>query len=264
MKIGVCGASGRMGRAVVRMSLDAGHTVSGAFEAATSPAIGSDAGVLANGIPCGVKIQTLSNEGIGSCDVIVDFSSPKGTMALLDLAVEKKIAVVVCPTGFDEVGKSRIMEASHSIPVLFSPNMSIGVNVMFKLIESASKALSKGFDIEVFESHHRMKKDAPSGTARKMLDVIKGAIPRLSNAREVYGREGITGERTDNEIGVQVQRGGDIVGEHTVFYISSEERIEITHRAATREVFAKGAIRAAEYIAGKKAGRYSMDDVLGL
>jgi 4-hydroxy-tetrahydrodipicolinate reductase len=262
VKIGVFGASGRMGRAVLRMALERGHTVGGAFEAPSSPFIGRDAGELVMASATGVLVSALTPEGLKNCDVVVDFSAPAATRLLIEQALSVNVPLVICPTGFDEAGKKNIQEASRKIPVIFSPNMSIGVNIMFKLVEQAARALNEGFDIEVFESHHRMKKDAPSGTARHLIDIIKSAIPRLN--KEVHGREGITGERTNDEIGVQVLRGGDIVGEHTVFYISSEERIEITHRAATREVFAKGAVKAAEFLKGKKPGLYTMNDVLGI
>lgn len=264
MKIGICGGSGRMGRSVVRIALERKHTVAAAFEAPSSPFFGRDAGELAVSSNIGVPLTALSEDGVRACDAVIDFSTPAASLALLDIALETKTPVVLCPTGFDDAAKKRIAEAAKEIPVIFSPNMSLGVNMMFKLVEMASKTLSDGFDVEVLEAHHRMKKDSPSGTARRLIDIIKEAIPRLGKGKEVYGREGLPGERTDDEIGVQVIRGGDIVGEHTVFYISPEERIEITHRAATRDVFAKGAVRAAEYIAGKKAGHYTMSDVLGL
>jgi 4-hydroxy-tetrahydrodipicolinate reductase len=253
-----------MGRAVVRIALERGHTIGAAFDIPSSPFFGRDAGELAVAMNIGVPLSALSEEGLRACDAVIDFSSPAGSLALLDCAIKTKTAVVLCTTGFDDAGKKKIDDAAKEIPVIFSPNMSVGVNMMFKLVEIASKSLSDGFDVEVLEAHHRMKKDAPSGTARRLLDIIKDAIPRLGKGKEVYGREGLPGERTNDEIGVQVIRGGDIVGEHTVFYISPEERIEITHKAATRDVFAKGAMRAAEHIAGKKAGHYTMNDVLGI
>lgn len=262
VKIGVYGASGRMGRAVMRIALERKHSISGAFESPQSPFIGRDAGELASMQAVGTKISALTPELLKECDAVVDFSAPAASIALIDMALSTKTPLVICPTGFDDAGKKRIHEAAKSIPVIFSPNMSVGVNVMFKLVEQASRLLNEGYDVEVFEAHHRMKKDAPSGTARKLLDIIKDAIPRLN--KEVYGREGITGERDPDEIGVQVMRGGDIAGEHTVFYISPEERIEITHRASSREVFAKGSVKAAEFLAGKKPGLYTMTDVLGL
>jgi 4-hydroxy-tetrahydrodipicolinate reductase len=264
MKIGVHGASGRMGRAVLKTTLDRKLSVGAVFESETSPFLGKDAGELLFLPPLGVFISVLSGDSVADCDVIVDFSSPSAVPRLLDIAVAEKKPLVICTTGIDEAGRRKIEEASRLIPVVYSPNMSVGVNLMFKLIEKAALTLPEGYDIEVFEAHHRMKKDAPSGTARKLIDIIKEAIPRLGRGKEVYAREGITGERTDDEIGVQVMRGGDIVGEHTVYFISPEERIEITHRASSRDVFAKGAVRAAEYLAGKAPGIYTMYDVLGL
>jgi 4-hydroxy-tetrahydrodipicolinate reductase len=244
------------------MSLDRKHSIGAAFESPQNQFVGRDAGDLVLAPATGVNVSVLSAEGVRNCDVIVDFSSPLATFVLIDIAIEEKTPLVICPTGFDDAGKKRIEEVSKTIPVIFSPNMSVGMNLMFKLADLSSRVLNEGYDVEVFEAHHRMKKDAPSGTARRLIEIIRNAIPRLN--KEVHGREGIVGERTDNEIGIQVMRGGDIVGEHTVFYISPEERIEITHRAASREVFARGALKAAEFLAGKKPGLYTMNDVLGI
>lgn len=253
-----------MGQAVMRSVLAHNHSVSAAFDYQGSPAVGKDAGTLINADSVGTAVSVLSSDAVSRCDVVIDFSAPAATLSLIDLAVAAKTALVICTTGLDEAARRKIDEASKSIPVVFSPNMSVGVNLMFDLVKKAALTLPVGYDVEVFEAHHRMKKDAPSGTARRLIDIIKEAIPRLGRGKEVYGREGIVGARTDDEIGVQVMRGGDIVGEHTVFFISPEERIEITHRASTRDVFAKGSLRAAEFIAGKAPGIYTMSDVLGL
>ena len=264
MKIGVCGASGRMGRAVLLNALDRSLTVAGAFEWSGCPHLGRDAGELIGRQVIGTVLTTLTQEGVAACDVIVDFSSPDATLRLIDMALAEKKALVICTTGLDEAARAKIHDASKHIPVVYSGNMSIGVNLMMKLAGEAAKVLNEWFDVEVLEAHHRKKKDSPSGTALMLVDAVKKALPRLANGKEVRGRDGIVGERTDDEIGVCAIRGGDIVGEHTVFFIGSEERIEITHRAQNRELFAKGAFRAAEFIANKTPGLYTMTDVLGL
>lgn len=264
MKIGICGASGRMGRALMLNALDRSLTIAGAFEWSGCPHLGKDAGELVGRQVIGTALTTLTQQGVASCDVVVDFSSPDATLRLIDMAIAEKKALVICTTGLDEAARAKITEASKLIPIVYSGNMSIGVNLMMKLVAEAAKVLNEGFDVEVLEAHHRKKKDSPSGTALMLIDAIKKAVPRLAKGKEVRGRDGIVGERTDDEIGVSVIRGGDIVGEHTVFFISGEERIEITHRAQNRELFAKGAFRAAEFIVGKNPGIYTMTDVLGL
>ncbi len=185
-------------------------------------------------------------------------------MKVIEAAIKTNNALVIGTTGFNENEKMIIHEAAKKIPVLFAPNMSIGVNLLFKLTEIAAKSLPDGYDVEVFEAHHRFKKDSPSGTARRLIEILKKNILRLNKADEVHGREGIIGERKDNELGVQVLRGGDIVGEHTVFLVGKGERIELTHRAANRDNFAEGAVLGLEFIAGKEPGLYSMNDVLNL
>jgi 4-hydroxy-tetrahydrodipicolinate reductase len=264
VNIGVCGASGRMGRAVLATSLDRSLSIGAAFEWDGCPFLGRDAGEILGRQVIGTHLTPLSAEGVAACDVIVDFSSPDATLRLIDMAVASKKALVICTTGLDDAARAKITEASKQIPVVFSGNMSIGVNLMLKLVAEAAKTLGEGFDVEVLEAHHRKKKDSPSGTALMLIDAVKKVIPRLAKGKEVRGRDGIIGERTDDEIGVSVIRGGDIVGEHTVFFISPEERIEITHRASSRELFAKGAVRAAEFAAGRAPGLYTMTDVLGL
>jgi 4-hydroxy-tetrahydrodipicolinate reductase len=264
-RIGICGISGRMGRAILRILLDRGHTITAAFESESSPFIGEDVSVLFHGKEdTNVAITLMNENDLKNVDVMIDFSVPEATLSLLDLAKKGKTPVVIGTTGFSQDEIKRIEEASKDLPVLLSPNMSVGVNLLFKLTEIASKALQKEYDVEVFEAHHRFKKDAPSGTAKKLLEIIKIAVPGLSDAPEISGREGIIGERGDKEIGVMAMRGGDIVGEHTVYFIGMEERIELTHRAASRDTFARGAVRGMEYLIDKKPGLYNMFDVLGI
>ena len=253
-----------MGAAILEALLDRQHSPGCAIEAPGSPLLGSDAGTIAGRAPLGVTVKTLSDEPLKGVDAIIDFTSINGTLTLLPAAVASSIPLVIGTTGFDKTQMAQIEDAAKSIPVLFSPNMSMGVNLLFKLTEMVSGILDDGYDVEIFEAHHRFKKDAPSGTARKLIEIIKKANPSLVSADEKHGREGMTGERTGNEIGVMAMRGGDIVGEHTVHYAGMGERIELTHKATSRNTFARGAVRGAEFIAGQKPGLYSMFDVLGI
>jgi 4-hydroxy-tetrahydrodipicolinate reductase len=195
--------------------------------------------------------------------MVIDFSSPSASMSIVSRCSELKKPIVIGTTGFTDEQKKIISEKSEIIPVLHSPNMSTGVNLLFKLTEIAASALDTSYDVEIIEAHHRFKKDAPSGTAKRLVEAAR-KMKGLENAREVTGREGITGERSDKEIGVFAIRGGDIVGEHTVFFTSLGERIELTHKASSRDILAKGAVKGAEYLLGKKPGLYNMFDVLGL
>ncbi len=264
LTVGVCGISGRMGTAILRELLARGHTLGAAFDAPTAPNFGKDAAALVNRDPFNVKIKEINDADVSRTDGLIDFSMPEATMQLLPAALRARKPLVIGTTGFSEDQRKKIEEAAAEIPVLLSPNMSIQVNLLFRLTEMAAKVLQNDYDVEVFEAHHRLKKDAPSGTAKKLIEMIKNSVKDLSQAREVYGRSGITGERTKDEIGVTVLRGGDIVGEHTVYFAGTGERLELTHRATNREVFARGAVPALEYLSRQKPGMYSMFDVLGL
>jgi 4-hydroxy-tetrahydrodipicolinate reductase len=264
MKIGICGVCGRMGVAILRILLEKGHEISAAFDHAGRPEIGRDAGTLVQGKDLGVAVTVINEESLKKCDCLIDFSSPAATMELLPLAVKNGKALVVGTTGFTDEQKSAIERAGHDTPVVFAPNMAVGVNVLFKLTEMASRVLGPEFDVEVLESHHRFKKDAPSGTAKELVKIIKDNMRGMRDAAEVNGREGITGERTNKEIGIMAIRGGDIVGEHTVYFIGKGERIELTIRSTSRENLATGAVLAGEFLPGKAAGLYTMYDVLGL
>lgn len=263
-KIIVCGAGGRMGRAIMKMATDRGHEIYGAFDSPSSPLFGNKVSQLIECSDTECVVTSIENEIVKQADAIIDFSATVPSLKLLEMAVAAGKPMVIGTTGFSDAEKEIIAKAATSIPVVFSPNMSIGVNVLFKLTQLAANSLQEGYDVELLEAHHRFKKDAPSGTAKKLLEIIKNEIPRLAGDSENFRQDGIGGERPDNEIGVMVMRGGDVVGEHTVFFQGMGERIELTHRATNRETFAGGAIFAAEYLIGKKAGSYNMFDVLGL
>ena len=264
MNIGICGIGGRMGVAIMRILLDRGHSLGAAFESGSSQYMGQDAGTLLAGDSLNVTISLPQESMVASVDGIIDFSAPAATETLLECAVSAGRPVVIGTTGFTDQGLKKIEEAAGTVPVLFSPNMSPGVNLLFKLTEMASRVLTEGFDVEVFEAHHRFKKDAPSGTAKKLIEIIRESMARLNSAEEISDRRKIDTERTDNEIGVMAMRGGDIVGEHTVFFAGMGERVELTHRALNRDIFARGAVLALEFLADRKPGLYSMFDVLGL
>jgi 4-hydroxy-tetrahydrodipicolinate reductase len=264
MKVGICGICGRMGVSILNLALERGHTLAAAFDHEKAAQFGGDAGVLAGGKDLGVAITSISAGAAARCDVIIDFSSPAATMRMLGTALEVKKPLVIGTTGLTGEESGRIRAAGAEIPVLFSPNMSMGVNLLFRLTEIAAGALNTDYDVEIFEAHHRLKKDAPSGTAKRLLEIVRSSMKGLSGAAEVAGRSGLTGERTRNEIGIHAMRGGDIVGEHTVYFTAIGERIELTHRATSREILSKGAVAAFEFLSGRPAGLYSMYDVLGL
>ena len=262
--VAVAGAAGRMGRMLVTAVANApGMRLATALEAPGSPHLDADAGELAGigalGVPIGGDIAAAD-----AFDVLVDFSVPTATLAKLDACVGAGKALVIGTTGFDAAGQDAIRRAAETVPIVMAPNMSVGVNVAFKLVEFAARALGDDVDVEVFEAHHRHKIDAPSGTAVRMGEILAAALGRDLETDAVYGREGITGERARRAIGFHSLRGGDIVGDHTVTFAGTGERIEITHRAGSRENFAAGAVRAVRFVAGREPGLYGMDDVLGL
>ncbi|MBL8388800.1 MAG: 4-hydroxy-tetrahydrodipicolinate reductase [Hydrogenophaga sp.] len=263
-RVCVAGASGRMGQMLVEAVQGSGDCVlSGALDIASSPAIGLDAGAFA-GRNTGAKITADLAAGLSTSQVLIDFTRPEGTMAHLRACVAHKVNLVIGTTGFSETQKAEIAEASKSIAIMMAPNMSVGVNVTLKLLEMAAKALSTGYDIEIIEAHHRHKVDAPSGTALKMGEVIADALGRDLKDCAVYAREGVTGERDPSSIGFATVRGGDIVGDHTVLFAGTGERIEISHKSSSRATYAQGSLRAVRFLAGKHSGLYDMFDVLGL
>jgi 4-hydroxy-tetrahydrodipicolinate reductase len=264
MKIAVAGASGRMGRMLIETILNADDAaLAGALDIPQSPALGTDPAAFL-GKPAGVVIESDLARGLADADLLIDFTRPEGTLGHVAYCAEHGIKMVIGTTGFDEAGKAAIAEAARKTAIVFAPNMSVGVNVTMKLLEMAAKSFSHGYDIEIIEAHHRHKVDAPSGTALKMGEVIAGAIGRDLKDVAVYAREGVTGERDPSSIGFATIRGGDIVGDHTVLFAGIGERIEITHKSASRVTYAHGSLRAARFLADKKTGLYDMQDVLGL
>ncbi|MGB9149685.1 MAG: 4-hydroxy-tetrahydrodipicolinate reductase [Burkholderiales bacterium] len=264
MDICVAGSGGRMGRMLMEIiAADSQVRLSGAFEQKGSEFVGRDAGELI-GAKNSVVITADVSSALKSGDVMIDFTRPEGTLAHLDLCRAKGAKIVIGTTGFSEAQKQMIRAAAGDIAIVFAPNMSVGVNVTFKLLELAAKILHDGYDIEIIEAHHRHKVDAPSGTALGMGEVIAKTIGQPLDEIAVYAREGVTGERKAGSIGFATVRGGDIVGDHTVMFAGIGERVEITHKASSRATFAQGAVRAAKFLAGKKNGLFDMQDVLGL
>jgi 4-hydroxy-tetrahydrodipicolinate reductase len=238
--------------------------VAAALDVEGHPSEGKDIGPLAGVGQLGVTLCAASQLEKQDVDVIIDFSLPIGTMHILDIAVSRELPLVVGTTGLDAGQKDKVRAASESIPVLLGSNMSVGVNLLFNLVGEVAQALGEEYDIEIIEAHHRFKKDAPSGTAITLAEKIAEATGRNVARDVVHGREGHVGERSRKEIGVHAVRAGDIVGDHTVLYGALGERIEIRHQAHTRDNFAKGALRAAKFLAEKPPGFYGMADVLGL
>ncbi|MFH0975791.1 MAG: 4-hydroxy-tetrahydrodipicolinate reductase [Spirochaetota bacterium] len=263
LKVGICGIGGKMGRAILGLLLEKGHSLGVAFEMDAYPHIGKDAGFLAQGGNLNVIINPINKNDLAGIDGIIDFSNPKATLTLLDIMKEIKKPLVIGTTGFSEEEKVKIKDASKYMPVFFTPNMSLGVNLLFKLTEMTAKVLGD-FDIEVFEAHHRQKIDAPSGTAKKLVEIIKNTVANLKDAPLAYDRSQKIEKRSNKEIGIQVLRGGDIVGEHTVYFVGMGERIELTHKLTSRENLARGAVLAMEYLSSRDPGLYDMNNVLGL
>ncbi|MBX3604419.1 MAG: 4-hydroxy-tetrahydrodipicolinate reductase [Piscinibacter sp.] len=264
VRVAVAGASGRMGRMLIEaVRADAGLALSGALDIAGSPALGQDACAFL-GTASGVAITADLRAGLAGSDVLIDFTRPEGTLAHLAVCRELGVRAVIGTTGFSEAQKAQIAEHARALGIVFAPNMSVGVNVVLKLLDVAARALNEGYDIEVIEAHHRHKVDAPSGTALKMGEVLAGALGRDLKDCAVYAREGVTGERDPSTIGFATVRGGDIVGDHTVLFAGTGERVEIRHQATSRANFAQGALRAARFVAGRGPGLYGMDEVLSL
>jgi 4-hydroxy-tetrahydrodipicolinate reductase len=264
MKIAVAGASGRMGKMLVEAIQNADDAVlAGAIDMAGASAIGTDAAAFL-GASAGVIIESDLAKGLAGAEYLIDFTRPEGTLKHIEFCAAHRIKMIIGTTGFDEAGKAAIAAASKKTAIMFSPNMSVGVNVTMKLLEMAAKSFSEGYDIEIVEAHHRLKVDAPSGTALKMGEVIAGALGRDLKDVGVYAREGVTGERDPSSIGFATIRGGDIVGDHTVLFAGIGERIEISHKSSSRVTYAHGSLRAARFLADKSVGLYDMQDVLGL
>ncbi len=263
-RVAVAGASGRMGRMLIEAVRASGDCVlAGALDVPSSPAIGSDATAFL-GVASGVPITADLRQGLQNAEVLIDFTRPEGTLAHLAICRELGVQAVIGTTGFTDAQKAEIAAHGQRTAIVMAPNMSVGVNVTLKLLEMAAKALSTGYDIEIIEAHHRHKVDAPSGTALKMGEVIAGALGRDLKDCAVYAREGVTGERDPSSIGFATIRGGDIVGDHTVLFAGTGERIEITHKSSSRATYAQGSLRAVRFLRGKTHGMFDMFDVLGL
>ena len=262
-KVVIAGSSGRMGRVLLEAVAAAPDlNLHAALERAGSPFLGRDAGELAGGA-LGVAIADGVDAALTGADVLIDFTRPEASLIHLDACRRLGVAMVIGTTGFDAAGREAIVAAARDIPIVFAPNMSVGVNLVLKLLDTAARALAEGYDIEIIEAHHRHKVDAPSGTALRMGEVIAQALGRDLRECAVYGREGVTGERQPSTIGFATVRGGDIVGDHTALFATLGERVEISHKASSRMTFALGALRAARFLAGKRQGLFDMQDVLG-
>ncbi len=265
IKIAVTGAAGRMGGRIITAIKEAeGMKLAGACERAGHDMIGQDAGLIAGCGESGVRICGDLAEALKDSDVLIDFTFPEVTLANMAVCADMGKMIIIGSTGFTPQQRNKVEEFATKIPVVLAPNMSVGVNACFKLLKEAANILGDGFDVEIVELHHNKKKDSPSGTAVRMGEVVADALGRNYNKVANFHREGMCGERSHEEIGMQTVRGGDIVGEHTVYFIGMGERIEITHRAMSRDMFARGAVRAAGWLAGKTPGMYDMQDVLGL
>jgi 4-hydroxy-tetrahydrodipicolinate reductase len=265
----VTGASGRMGTRIIQNVRDSsGARLVGASDRPGTASIGLDAGLTAGLGQLAIAVEDDLDKAIeaarGRAQVVIDFTSAEASASHARICAERGVALVVGSTGFDDAARKIVEEASAKVPVVMAPNMSVSVNLMFLLARRAAEILGAEYDVEVMEIHHRMKKDAPSGTALRLGEVVSGALGRDLAEVGVYERHGNVGERTDAEIGMQTLRGGDVVGEHTVFFFGNGDRIELTHRATSRDTFARGAVRAALWAAGRAPGLYGMDDVLQL
>ncbi len=261
MRIAIAGASGRMGRMLIQAVLDAEDlTLAAALDRAGSNAIGQDAGAFL-GRDTGIRI-TDDLQALTQADCLIDFTRPEGTLAHLDICSAHGVKCVIGTTGFDAGGKQAIRSAAQQTAIVFAPNMSVGVNVTLKLLDLAARLLNTGYDVEVFEAHHRNKVDAPSGTALAMGEAVAQAWGTPLDEVADWARHGHTGVRETGHIGFSVLRGGDIVGDHTVYFCGTGERIEITHRSGSRATYAQGSLRAARYLARRQFGLFDMQDVL--
>jgi len=264
LAVAVAGASGRMGRMLIEAVLAAPDLeLTGALDLAGAVGLGEDVG-QAFGQPCGVHLSSDPSIALDRARVVIDFTRPEGTLGLMQACVARGVGMVIGTTGFDAQGREEIRQAASQIGIVFAPNMSVGVNVTLKLLETAARLLGNEYDIEVIEAHHRHKVDAPSGTALRMGEVIAQAIGQDLEQVATWTRHGVTGEREAGRIGFSVIRGGDIVGDHTVLFAGTGERIEITHKSSSRANYAQGSLRACRFLATHSRGLFDMQDVLGL
>jgi len=264
--VAVCGAMGRMGRAILAVLKERpyGLVLAGAVEAPGHPLLGQDAFEAAGAGKAGVPVTDDLAAALAGADVAIDFTGPEGSARNAETAAAAGKAIVIGSTGLSPGQSARIRAAASRVAVVQSPNMSVGVNLMFKVAADVARVLGEEYDVEIVETHHRFKKDAPSGTAVKLADAVAAALGRNMEEVGMYGRRGMVGERPRKEIGVFAVRAGDVVGEHTLVFGGIGERLEITHRAHSRDTFARGAVRAAAWVSGKPAGLYDMAAVLGI
>ena len=264
MKIAIAGATGRMGKMLIEAVLNCTDAeLVGALEHESCPLLGEDAGAFL-GKKTGVAITSDISKTLTDAEFLIDFTRPEGTMAHLAVAQKTSTKMIIGTTGLSPEQIDGLKKASANLAIVFAPNMSVGVNATFKLLEIAAKMLNEGYDIEIVEAHHRHKVDAPSGTALRMGEVIADALGEKLDDVAVYAREGHTGERKAGSIGFATIRGGDIVGDHTVLFAGEGERIEISHKSSSRQSYAQGSLRAARFLRGQSSGLYDMQDVLGL
>lgn len=265
LKIGIVGAGGRMGRELIHAVQNTENVILGAaFERKGSSLIGADAGELAGVGSLGIKVSDDLTKQKDNFEVLIDFTRPEGTLEHIKFCVAHNKKMIIGTTGFDDEGKAAIKSASEKIAVVYASNYSVGVNLVFKLLEKAAKVMGDYCDIEIIEAHHRHKVDAPSGTALSMGEHIAKTLGRDLKTHGVFTREGITGERKREDIGFSTIRAADVVGEHSVWFADIGERVEISHKASSRMTFANGAIRAAKWVVGKNSGLFDMTDVLDL
>ena len=270
LKVVIAGCSGRMGHALLEsVFADKDLQLHGALDRVGNPQLGRDAGEQL-GVVSTIKVTDSIDDALKNADVLVDFTRPEATMAYLDACQKYDVKMIIGTTGLSTEQKLAIEAASKNIAIVFAPNMSVGVTLLINLVQSAAKVLNEGYDIEILEAHHRHKVDAPSGTALRLGEAAASALGRNLAECAVYGREGVTGERDPSTIGFATVRGGDVVGDHTVLFAGTGERVELTHKASSRATFALGALRAAKFlgeknaVTGKKSGLFDMQDVLGL
>tara|TARA_Y100001935_G_C17311500_1_gene516824 strand:+ start:8928 stop:9728 length:801 start_codon:yes stop_codon:yes gene_type:complete len=265
MRIAIVGAAGRMGKTLIEAVSNSNELrLTAAFENESSPYLGQDAGELAGIGKLNLPLGSSLNEAIDDFDIVIDFTVPDASMNHLEICKKNKKKIVIGTTGFSNDQKKIIINTSKKIPIVLAPNMSIGVNLCFKLLEVAAKVIGKDSDVEIIEAHHRHKVDAPSGTALKMGEIISDELGLKLEDVAVFGREGLTGERNSKTIGFETIRAGDIIGEHSAWFVALGERVEITHKASSRMTFAQGALRAAAWLDKKSHGLFDMQDVLQL
>jgi 4-hydroxy-tetrahydrodipicolinate reductase len=265
IRVVISGAAGRMGRQVIAaIGEDPEIEVSGALEAPKHPSLGRDSGAYA-GLPENrIIITDEIPKAFKGAEVVIDFSGPRSSVKVMSEAARRGMPAVSGTTGLSEDDVGQVMVFAETVPIVMTPNMSVGVNLLFAVSDEVARVLGDDFDVEIIEAHHNQKADAPSGTARRLLEIISRALRRDPKEVGVYGRQGMVGKRTGSEIGVHAIRAGDIIGEHTVLFASEGERIELVHRVSSRMALARGAVRAARWVVDKEPGLYDMQDVLAL